>query len=298
MTRAHLDSSGLSSNDIRGLVRSGKLERVRRGIYSQPSQLSRYEAHLRLIEAAAMVSDSETVISHVSAGVLHGLPVRNSDLTRVWVTRRSAGHGSKRDHLVVRKSRLDAVETEVVDGILRTDLARTASDLARTSPYSWGVAAYDAALRSGLSRTDLFDALTHHPKLRGLPKARKALQFADERAESPAESMSRVSMHRAGVPPPIPQYEIFDANGEFVARTDFGWPEFKLVGEMDGEAKYSDLLRPGESAAQVLMREKQREEAIRQAGFWPVRWGWNTACDPDALGQLIRRSIHNQSQRI
>ena len=35
------------------------------------------------------------------------------------------------------------------------------------------------------------------------------------------------------------------------------------------------LLEPGESASEVVVREKQREDMLRQLGWQVVRWVWS-----------------------
>ena len=39
------------------------------------------------------------------------------------------------------------------------------------------------------------------------------------------------------------------------------------------------------------MREKRREERIRQAGYWIARWGWKEACDQVVLANIVRRGM-------
>ncbi len=124
----------------------------------------------------------------------------------------------------------------------------------------------------------------------GIHRARFCAQFADGRSESPAESLSRVQFDRMGIPPPEVQYEIRD-HGLFVARSDFAWPAQRLVGECDGKGKYGKRLAEGETPEDVIMREKRREEQIRQAGWWVVRWGWAEACDGFRLATLVRGSL-------
>jgi hypothetical protein len=48
------------------------------------------------------------------------------------------------------------------------------------------------------------------------------------------------------------------------ARCDFGWPEYRTIGEFDGAEKYGRLLRPGEKPGDKIHREKIREEGIRE----------------------------------
>ncbi len=76
--------------------------------------------------------------------------------------------------------------------------------------------------------------------------------------------------------------------GRFVASVDFAWPQFGVVGECDGIVKYGSLLSPDDTPQQVIMREKVREDLIRPAGWWTVRWGWSLAGQPELLVERIR----------
>ncbi len=297
LTHQQLVSIGMTPNDIRAQLTSGDLRRIRRGAYHDgPEHQTRVARHVELIHACLPGTHPTSVVSHASAAVLHGLPVPNGHLGKVWMTRRSPGHGDGGSVLVVRASPLNDSEVTIRDGITVTTLARTAADMARTAPHGWGVIVCDAAMAMGLSRQELANALENHSRLRGIVRARTIVEFADPRSESPAESMSRANMAHAGVAAPELQFEIHDSNGEFIARTDFAWPDLLLVGEVDGLVKYNDLLTPEQTAGSVLMAEKRREELIRQQGFWVVRWDWGIASDHRRLGQLLRRAMATQAR--
>lgn len=293
-THAQLLAGGLHPNEIRSKLRAGELTRIRRGVYRTGAVVDHILEHRQLVWAMLLHVDETNVVSHQSAAVLHGLPIPREDFARAYMTRRTSGHTHSTQQLKVRDTPLDDLDVTVIDGVPLTTLARTTADLARTLPYAWGVAVYDAALRMGLERSEMLGAINRHPHLRGQSRAQQVADFGDARSESPAESMSRVAMVRAGVPMPKLQYEIFDENGELVARTDFAWPELRLVGEVDGKIKYGELLRPGQSAEAVIMAEKRREEMIRQQGWWVARWDWAIATDATALGNLLRRSMRTQ----
>lgn len=291
ITHATLAANGLTPNEIRAKVHAGELTRVRRGVYDAVTELGIVEEHRRLIRATVPAVHENNVISHVSAGVVHGVPVPSQLLGRVWMTRRSSGHGRSTRLVTVKNTALDRDEVMQLDGLTVTTPGRTVADLMRTQPYEWGVVACDAALRTGIISDDIRASLTRHPRLRGVPRASTAMTFADSRSESPAESVSRVSMARAGIPAPVLQWELFNRDGEFVARPDFAWPDARLVGEVDGKWKYGQLLRPGQTPEDAIMAEKRREELIRQQGFWIVRWDWETASNPVRLGALLRRAL-------
>lgn len=292
-----LVARGHDPNEIRSLVRSGRLHRVRHGVYSydRPAGM---DAHLQLLRATVPIVDAGNVISHASAGVLHGLPVPAEYLDRVWMTRRSPGHGDHGKQLVVRHTPIHDDEVRLSSYGPVTSLSRTASDLARTLEPRWGLAAVDAALRLGTSEADLYSSLALHPKLRGTRRARHIIRIGDARAESPAESISRYHMRTAGLPLPELQYDHFDADGVFVARSDFFWPEYGLVGEVDGAGKYEELLRPGQTPTQAIMAEKRRDEALRSLGLWVIHWDWQTANDEAALTVLLAGALRRQAGRL
>ena len=294
-THEHLTTLGLTDAQLKQHLRDGTMVRLRRGVYAPTQQADVFAEHRRRIQAAAIDVHDSSVFSHTSAAVLHGLPVRIESLREVTMTRRTPGHGDHSDLLRVRRTAIRDDEVTRIAGLPVTTLPRTVTDLARTSPFEWGLAAVDAALGRGLKRDFLHDELHRHPRLHGVKRARRVLALGDGRAESPAESLSRFHMMRAGIPAPELQFEIFDANGEFVARADFGWPEHGLVGEVDGRIKYRELLGPGQSAADVVMAEKRREQRIRACGYWVVRWGWREANDQASLTALLNAGFASAS---
>lgn len=280
----------MSPHGLRRAVEDGELDRVRRGLYAPHRDLDQRTRHLRLLSATFPLLGAGSVLSHASAAIVHGLPVRQDLLDRVWVTRSGGGHGRHGRVVQLRRCTLDAVDATVVNGFPVTTLARTSSDLARQLPYEWGVIGCDAALASGCSRESLIDAARRVQGWPGGRRAASAARFADGASGSPAESLSRVQMQRAGIPVPVTQFQVL-LNGRLVATTDFGWEDIGLVGECDGKVKYGELLRPGEKPEDAVMREKRREERIREAGYWIVRWGWQEACDQAELARIVRRGF-------
>ncbi len=83
--------------------------------------------------------------------------------------------------------------------------------------------------------------------------------------------MDGVRVIAAGLPLPRLQHTFQTSDGE--ARADFDW-DGRLIGEFDGLQKYGRLLRPGETTRDALIREKQREDALRSQGIMVIRWTW------------------------
>lgn len=258
--------------------RRGELARVRRGVYVECAEFDRLDVgarHVLEVRAAVDGLGGEVAVSHQSSAIVHGLPVWNVDLGRTHVTTCQRGRSRKTDHLHVHSSPFDETELTIVDGMRVLSPARTVVDLARTLPFEEAVVIGDAAMREyRLVTTDLLESLDHRPRRPGAAKARRAIVFMDARSESPGESRSRVQLHLAGLPKPALQYVVADAQANFLARVDFALPEFGIVGEFDGRAKYGRLLRPNTTPAQAVYEEKLREDALRAHNLQVLRWTW------------------------
>lgn len=291
---------GLNAADINRMLNAGTLVRIRRGAYARTSDepQSVELRHRRLILATLSQVSPDAVVSHSSAAVLHALPVWNAQLARVHLTR-NRGHGGKTSRNVrIYPHPLAAGDIVLVDGIAVTSLARTVLDLACQLTLGQAVAVGDAALRAGLNRTELNDLVEAARGRHGIGRARLACRLLDPRSESPEESRSRVVFYLADLPTPELQWLVHDDNGLLVARTDFGWPELGTVGEFDGKVKYGRLLKPGQDVGEVVFKEKQREDAVRDTGLQVVRWISAEVDRPaDLLARLQRAFARGRSAR-
>lgn len=152
----------------------------------------------------------------------------------------------------------------------------------------------DAALaRCMCSRAELTDAVDRLPAgARGIRSARSAVHLADERAESPGESVSRVRMWQAALPRPDLQHEVrIDSN---LYRLDFFWPHAMVAGEFDGQVKYTRNSF-GKDAERTVWDERQRELALIRAGYDVARWVWKDAWPGNAAAmhhELAHHGIH------
>ncbi len=286
--RSELLADGWTDDELARLRRSGVVDRVRRGAYvhAADERLSVREArHAMAARAAVGQLAPGAVVSHVSAAVLHGLPVWGVLLDRVHVTRDGTGGGHRRRTLHVHVTPLAPDEITAVDGVAVTTPARTLADLARGVPFEQAVGVVDAALHRGLvPRPHVEQALGRVPHCAGVRSARRVVAFADARAESIGESRSRVLLAHARLPPPVPQWEV--PGRQRIGRCDFGWPRLRTVGEFDGQIKYGRLVPPGRQPGDVVFAEKRREDAIRDAGFRVVRWVWD---ELDAFEEVAAR---------
>jgi hypothetical protein len=289
---AELLAEGWSLAELDRMARLGQVQRIRRGAYecAPARSLERRDQHRRLIQATLRQTSVDSAISHMSAAVLHHLPIWNDQLGRVHITRNQAGGGKVRRYVHLHAAPLPEIDTCEIDGLRVTTLARTVLDLLRTLTMERSVPIGDAALRLGLTFEELAEVAVRCVGWRGILQARRAMNFLDARSESAGESYSRVVLDRIGIPAPIPQYEVFDG-GLLVGRADFGWEELRTLGEFDGKEKYGRLLKPGKTAADVLFAEKRREDALRDLGWQIVRWLWEDLYHPEELRGRLERAF-------
>lgn len=286
-TQGWLDG-GKTRAQLRTALLNGQYERLRRGRVVEALPRSATETHRLKLSAAAEDLGERTFFAGESAAVLHGLPILAQRLATVVAVRTGGGHGAVTTTLHARRATLRADETTVVDGLPVTSLTRTVADLTRRLPFAEAVMVADAGLRQGVGRVEL---LAQTRQGRGCRMAERALRFADPRAESAGESLSRVRLAQAGLPAPDLQREIRAADGTVIARLDFFWDEGRLAGEFDGLVKYGRLIRPGQTPEQVIAAEKRREQRLFDLRVRVVRWVWADLWTPD-LGRRVRAALH------
>ncbi|MCU1569588.1 MAG: hypothetical protein JWR33_329 [Naasia sp.] len=184
---------------------------------------------------------------------------------------------------------LDAIDVMPVDDLACTSPARTALDLALGRSFSEAVVVADAVVaRYPGGQEDLAELLRLLPPgTRGIRRACRVASFADARSQSPGESWSRALIAELGFAAPSLQQPIF-LNGRRVGIVDFEWTRDRIVGEFDGEVKYrrADYLQ-GRAPEQIVIEEKNRENAIRRTGRNVVRWTWDDLRDRRRLAALL-----------
>jgi hypothetical protein len=291
--RPQLLAEGLTDAELRALRRRGVLHSVRPGAYhGGPLPDDAVARHLLAVRATLPRLGVDTVLSHTSAAVVHGLPLWSVPLDRVHATRDRTS-GARRSSVVhLHAAVLHPDEVTLVGGLLVTTVARTLADIARMLSFEQALVPVDAALFRGLVTPDaLAMAVARGAHRRNNGAARRVVAFADGRAESPGETRSRVAIHRAGLPPPVLQRRLIGT------RVDFYWEEFTTVGEFDGKVKYGRYVRPGQEPADVVFAEKRREDALRDHGREVVRWVWDELDPFDGVAARLWRAFARGRKR-
>lgn len=294
ITTTQLLADGMTPQRVSRAVSSRELVRLRPGFYVEGSArgLPREDKHLLNILAADAALGSP-VFSHASAALVHGLPSWGLPLAKVTV---SANSRNPRTHTtrVMKHHSVVLPEDEVtcIGGLRVSSAARTVGDLARTVGRDASVAVADAALiRKLVVPGSLERVLDQSAGLAGVRKARAAMALVDGRSESVAETRSRLTFIDQGLPTPETQVNIFDTHGSRVARVDFLWREFGVIGECDGFGKYFD----GADSAELrrrLGREKDRDAELLALGYRVLHWRWADLEQPRFLAERVRRVLY------
>ena len=98
-----------------------------------------------------------------------------------------------------------------------------------------------------------------------------------------------------GIPAPRLQHRYFD--GVLVARTDFSWGDGALAGEFDGRVKYTRDAAYGDDPSDVVWREKQREDRIRDLGVVVVRGIWADLHQPEQFRRYLLAGLRRAGIR-
>jgi hypothetical protein len=277
---------------------TGAEVRISRGAYLAASAfdaLDDRQRYLLRIRAVAETRRTRPVISHWSAAAVHGLPMVGRRSSAVHITQ-SADSGLRSANGVVRHSTpLRESEIVEIEGMLVTSVSRTVIDLASSEGALAAVTAADAALhvarfgqRPPLTTPELLRrAWELRLPFRGHARSLDVIEFAVTNADTPIESVSRVTMRTIGCPAPALQVPHFDSRG-FIGEPDFYWKEYNLIGEADGDQKYLDAAhRSGRSAERVVLDEKIREDRLRAIPRRVVRWRWPDAMDPTSMHRIL-----------
>ena len=265
---------------LRSAVRRGDIDRLWRGAYATPVPPTAVGRSVRLVQrsVAACLSGFDVSVSHLAAAGLRGWPWWAAE-PRPCVTTWSPALSVLGD-VHVHRSPLpygDAVNSTV--GPV-TSAGRTIVDITREFGLESGLVTADAALRSGgVKHDELVAALDRAGGLPGVRRARDLLELVEPLSESVLESRSRYRIHLAGLPPPRCQAVLLDTSGAFIARVDFLWEEFGVVGEADGLDKYERDPRRQAS-------EGRRAAALDRVGLGYESWLW---ADLDRFGTVARR---------
>ncbi|WP_020145277.1 type IV toxin-antitoxin system AbiEi family antitoxin domain-containing protein [Terracoccus sp. 273MFTsu3.1] len=294
---------GLDSNALRRLVREGRCLRLTRGWFAvqDVDVIAGERLHVLTSRALGRQYAPRAAVSHHSRLLLGGLPTYAADLATVHLTsvvdpRRVDGDSGavQRRNATVRRP--GVVVHEPLRGLrLAPSPARPAAGRVCVVPVAvalvqagllGGPEAFlvpaDAAARSGVTtREEVAEVSTLFRGHTGIGPVRAALPWVDGRHESPGETRSAHLLRSLGFEVE-PQVELVVERRRY--RPDFRIRGTRVLVEFDGAVKYAG---GGES----LFAEKQREDALRRAGWVVVRLVWADLSRPHVVLARVRAAL-------
>jgi hypothetical protein len=294
--RKELLALGYTDRAIAQLVRAGQLAKVRHGAYAGGGTWAELDDAGRFgLRGRAVLKQAKTpvILSHTSGLPEYGAPVFGLDLSRVHVTRTDGLSGRKAADVDQHAGLLRAGDLVVVNGVPVMNPARITLEATTLGGAEAGLCVANHMLHRELTTSRLLNA--QYVGMESWPNTRAieiVLRLADGRIESVGETRTLWCCFQQSLPMPEPQYKIRDGAGRVLARVDFAWPKYGVFLEFDGRIKYEKLLRDGERASDVVIREKRREEMIcRLTGWRCIRITWADLEDPAGLAALISDAL-------
>ncbi len=304
MLRKELLADGWNDRAIAAMVRSREWVRVRHGAYVAAAVwagLDEAGRHELTVRAVLKQSKTELIPSHSSAMPFFEGPTWGLKLDFVHGTRTDGKCGRREAGVQQHCGKIEEDDVVLRRGVKVMSACRTGLEVTTVVPTEAALVAVNHLLHAG--HTTVADMKQRYQRgfvfWKGTLATDLVLRLADAAIESVGESRFFYFCYAAGLPAPIPQYVIRDERGQFIGRVDFAWPELGVFIEFDGKVKYEALLKPGESASDVVIREKRREELIVELTGWRcIRVVWSDLENPEALLKRIRQALAGGSAVI
>lgn len=292
LTWAQARDSGLTSSQVRFLVRSGALVPLRRGLYVDGELWRSLDPHReqhRLRTRAVLLGLKRGfVVSHDSAAHEHALdilipPDPHTHITRPGSTTAWSRYGVKHHY-----ARFEDSQVVDIEGLEVLDKARTAVDMAREHGEPYGEIACDAAMRAGVSRAALREACAPMFCWPHVQRTRRAVEFADPGAQTVIETLGRMLVTELG---------IGDVETQFPFRHDNGrvaWADLRVgchLFETHGKIKF---LQPGDGgvadrpAGEVEWELRKRDHTTFRLGLGTSHLYWED-CWPLGNEAVLKR---------
>jgi len=272
---------GMTKQVLHRRLAAGRVQQIQPRVYVVAGAPETW--HQRLL-AACLAAGPTAAASHRSAGLLWGL-LDGDQPVEVTVPLRRAPR--LRDTVVHRSTDLTADQVVRRRGIPVTNPLRTMVDIGAVL----GPEEVEAALDRGLVAHRFSVAAVEHA-LRQLARSgrsgcgvlRRVLDdraLGDQRPDSLLEAHMARLLRDADLPPGRFQHVVRDAEGRFVAKVDFAYPDMRLAIEVDGWLSHGS--RPAFHA------DRRRGNELVSVGWTVLRFTWDDIVrHPSAVARRLR----------
>jgi predicted transcriptional regulator of viral defense system len=282
-SRAQVLATGLTDRVIERRLRARRWERVQPGVYVLVGMPRTFACRLW---CASLAVGQPSLVSHEAAAALIGIPGFPGGRPVLTAAR---GSHHRIEGATVHQLCDVLPEHEEIDeavGLPRTTIARTIVDLAAVVHVSRLRYALDEVVAARATDETAVARCLGDVARYGKPGVKALGSVLDGRmgGRRPARSVLERHLFRiaedVGLPAPIPQMR-FPGRQELDGCIDGGWPEARLIVEMDGRrwhARISDL-----------KRDRERDAQAARAGWQTLRFMAETVtADAAGVGATIR----------
>jgi Protein of unknown function (DUF559) len=278
VSRGQLIALGLGEDAIDARLRTGRLFRLHRGVYTVGASAISREGRWM---AAVLTGGPGAVLSHRSAAALWGV-VRGDGPVEIALPGKARSRPAIRQH----SAKFADDEVTVRRQIPVTALGRTLFDIAAGLRCE----AFEAALREAEYRhrfqlNELERLLGVHPGRRGAVTIRTCLQRLGRgprgRTRSKLEERFAALLAASDLPKPTLN-ALLDLDGRKV-ETDCLWRDQRLIVELDGEKAHRTRV--------AFESDRERDRRLQLAGWRVIRVTWRQLDDPGAVLADIRELL-------
>lgn len=302
MLRRDLLAEGWTDKTIRQMTAQDIWKRARHGAYVDAvawaacDAQGRHELRARAVLAQAR---AEVALSHAAGAAIWDLSMYDQAFDAVDVTRLDGRAG--RAEAGVRQHRGLVLPGDITErhGVPVVAATRLALELPTVLDLEHSYCYIGELLHRGDTTIEALQE--RYAGMRRWPHSLSTevlLRRVHGECESVAEFRTDYLLWRQHLPTPERQYVVRDpADGSVVARLDFAWPDLGAYLEFNGKVKYQSLLKPGETTADAVLREKRREELVRELTGWRgIYLDWADLYRQEHTGMRIRRVLEGASR--
>jgi hypothetical protein len=292
LTWAQARDHGVTSTQLRHLIRTRRLVPLRRGLYVDGELWDALDPHReqhRLRTRAVILGLKRGfVVSHDSSAHEHGLEILLPQFPHTHITRRGSTTAWTRYGVKHHYAGFRPEQVMLIDGLEVLDIARTAVDMAREHGEPYGEIACDAAMRHGVTRDQLRAACEPMANWPYIHRTRSAVEFADPGAQTVIETLGRLLVDELSIGAVETQFPMRDDNGRVI------WCDMRVgrhIFETHGKVKFLSPEEGGVAdrpASEVAWRAQKRDRWLRQEGlgcshiYWEDYW-------PDRRAATLKR---------
>lgn len=260
VARRQLLALGLGEDAIDHRLSTGRLVRLRRGIYALGHAQLRPEG--RALAVVLAVGD-RAVLSHRSAAGLWGIRPWGGSFIEITAPGRG-GVRRQRGRFVHRSAALHPDATTVERGVPTTTIARTLLDLADVVPAHHLRRAVERAEQAELfDLADVRHVLDEHPGRPGRRALTAVLADFRDHGDTHTRSDLEAMLLQICLDHDLPRPQVNRHDG--VRESDFRWPDHRLIVEVDSWTFHGRTRRAFDS-------DRARDRAVLRTGWRVARF--------------------------